>query len=139
MPNILLAHVLGKKRIELYLEFDRALDESELAPLRDLVRRRGEGEPLQHLLGTVEFCGHDFPVRQTRAGSAAGDGELVEMLMCGMSEVGSQISSILDVGTGSGVIALSLAANFPEAQMSCGRCFGRRAGIWRAKMRRDLD
>jgi release factor glutamine methyltransferase len=111
----LLAHVLGKsQRMDLYLEFDRPLGEAELGPLRDLVRRRAAGEPLQHLLGTVDFLGLSFKT-DPRALIPRPETELFAQKI--LDRHTTPPARLADVGTGSGVLALSLASRWVEAEV----------------------
>ncbi len=105
----LLAHVLECRRLDLYLRFGEMLDETTLASLRTLVRRRSDGEPLQHLLGTVEFMGHEF-ISDHRALIPRPETEfLTDFIVRRFADCPPSI--VLDLATGSGCIGLSLATS----------------------------
>jgi release factor glutamine methyltransferase len=113
--ELLLAHILGLKRMQLYLQFERELKESELLPLREMVRRRAEHEPLQYILGKTEFFGLEFncdkraliPRRETE--------HLIETAL-GLYPDKSAPLSCADLGTGTGILAITLAVHLAASR-----------------------
>ena len=105
----LLATVVGCGRMDLYVNFDQSLEEHQLSRLRQMMRDRAAGSPLQHLLGTVEFYEHGFICDERALIPRPETESLVAHLA--KSQLPDE-ARILDVGCGSGVIGLSLAAAF---------------------------
>jgi release factor glutamine methyltransferase len=112
----LLAHVLGIKRLELYLDHDRPLEPAEVDRLRELVRRRGRREPLAYVLGSWSFYGLELRC-DPRALVPRPETEVLVEHCLSLLE-GKEAASIVDVGTGTGAIALALATRLPGATLT---------------------
>jgi release factor glutamine methyltransferase len=114
----LLADTLGKKRIELYLEFDRSLTARELEPLREKVRRRADGEPLQHVLGHWDFFGRRFKTDRRALIPRPETELLVEAILKDSATCGKSANRLVDIGTGCGVLAVTFALERPEFEVA---------------------
>ncbi len=112
--QMLVAHQLNCTRMDLYLRFDQPLEEDQLAPLRDLLKRRGDGVPLQHLLGSVTFHRRDFKTDARALIPRPETEELAEWLLKNVKL--PENPRVLDMGCGSGVLGLTLAADLPGSQ-----------------------
>jgi release factor glutamine methyltransferase len=114
--DLLIAHSLGMKRLELYLDLDRPLTDAQLSALRPLVKRRAQREPLQYILGTTEFCNLKLKVDKRALIPRPETEELVELVV-EVLKTKPAPQRILDLGTGTGALALALAQQYPEAQV----------------------
>ena len=114
--ELLLAHLLKLPRMKLYLNFDRVLTPAETGALRELVKRRGQREPLQHITGSTSFCGYEIAVSRHALVPRPETELLAELGWQFLSTLNSQPSTALDFGTGTGCIAIALAAKCPNAK-----------------------
>ena len=115
--EILLAHALGCKRLDLFLRFEEPLTEDKLAPFRNMVRRRAKREPLQHIVGNVDFFGLKLKCDARALIPRNETEELCEIATTKLFPDATAKISILDMGTGSGAIALAMANHFKDASV----------------------
>lgn len=108
----LLAHVLSIKRLDLYLEYDRPLSSSELSELKPLVKRRAEHEPLQYITGETDFHNTTIKVKPGVLIPRQETEELVSWIL--ESHKDTADLKVLDIGTGSGCIAIALKKAKPD-------------------------
>ncbi len=113
--EILLCAVLACERINLYVDFERPLSDEELARFRGYVLRRGDQEPLAYILGEKGFMRNSFKVNRATLVPRPETELLVENIIHLAEQVGGDVK-ILDIGTGSGAIIVSLLDYLPQAK-----------------------
>ncbi len=117
----MLAQALRVPRLQLYLQFERLLSEAELEFMRAAVRRRGRREPLQHILGTAAFCGLELEVGPAALVPRPETELLGERARIWLEQRAGEARALpvtaLDWGTGTGCLALHLAASVPGADV----------------------
>jgi release factor glutamine methyltransferase len=113
--ELLLAHRLSMPRMKLYLNFERTLTPDEADNYRELVKRRGQREPLQHITGSTSFCGFEIAVSRHALVPRPETEILAELGWTALAPLPT--ATALDLGTGTGCIAIALAAKCPNAKI----------------------
>jgi release factor glutamine methyltransferase len=111
--ELLICHHLSCTRTQLYMQFDRPITEEILIPLREDLKKRGEGIPLQHIIGNVDFYHRKFKCDTRALIPRPETEELLEFLLTKINN--QEPLDILDMGCGSGILGLSLAAEYPNS------------------------
>jgi len=114
--EVMLAHALGLRRLDLYLKFDRPLSETEISTYRAMVGRRAKGEPVAYLVGHKEFMSLDFQVTPAVLVPNP-DTEVLVQRAVAIAREDSRPLRVADVGTGSGCIAVAVAHYAPNTEV----------------------
>lgn len=120
--ELLVAHVLRMPRLQLYLNFERPLSESEVVTLRELVKRRGDREPCQHLTGSCSFCGYEIRVNRDVLIPRPETELLAETGWTFLDSCAGERPIAVDLGTGSGCLAIALALKCPRSSVYALDC-----------------
>lgn len=115
LARLLLVEVFGFSTLELYGGKDKAISEKERTLLDDIIKRLLQNEPIQYILGVETFCGLNFRVDKNVLIPRPETQELVEWILSDNKNL--KDGRILDIGTGSGCIAITLAKNLPEVEV----------------------
>jgi release factor glutamine methyltransferase len=113
--ELVYSHVLNCDRLSLYLHKETRIDKNKSAQVSRILKRRIMGEPLQYILGSTEFMGLEFKVDKRALIPRPETEVLVESAIEQLKAMGKISPKVLDLGTGSGCIAVSIAKLFPRA------------------------
>jgi len=127
----LIAHFLGMRRIDLYLNFDRPFQEEEMAPLRELIVRRGAKEPFAYIVGEVAFAGVQIGVNRAVLIPRPETEILVEQICTHLATQELEGKVLFDLCTGSGCIAIALKKRFPQLSVIASDLSGEALGVAR--------
>ncbi len=108
----ILADILSLKRLNLYIQFERPLSKDELKRIREYVKRRARHEPLQYIIGYTEFMNAKINVNPDVLIPRPETEQLTELIL--EEHPGNTGLNVLDIGTGSGCIAIALKMEHPD-------------------------
>jgi len=113
--QLLLGHITGLDQTQLYVQFDRPLGTGELQTFKTLVKRRAAAEPVAYIIGYKEFYGRRFAVDSNVLVPRPETEHLIDAVLAHLKQHETEAPRVVDVGTGSGAIAVTLACELPEA------------------------